>query len=160
MIISRLLKYFSSSSICLSRLFDENDFYKAFLRDLSQAEREVIIESPFISVNRMELLFPVFERLLKRKVTIHIVTRDPAEHDENFRYQITDEILKCAEMGINVVLLRGMHHRKLAIIDRSVLWEGSLNILSHSKSREIMRRVDSHSEAVRMLQFLNLKKVL
>ena len=31
----------------------------------------------------------------------------------------------------------GNHHRKLAILDRKVLWEGSLNILSQTRSREI-----------------------
>jgi hypothetical protein len=48
------------------------------------------------------------------------------------------------------------HHRKLAILDREILWEGSLNILSQSRSREIMRRIKEKKYAQEMFNFLNL----
>lgn len=57
------------------------------------------------------------------------------------RYQATEEILECAEKGIEVTLKKGYFHRKLAIINREVIYEGSLNILSQSNSLEIMRRI-------------------
>lgn len=37
-------------------------------------------------------------------------------------------------------------HEKLAIVDSSILWEGSLNILSHSTTKERMRRFVSETE--------------
>ena len=105
----------------------------------------------------MEVLHPVFQRLLHKKIKIQIVTRDPIEHEQEFyRYQATSEILKYSEMGIKFVLLNGFHHRKLAIIDRSILWEGSLNILSYSKSKEIMRRLEGGDHAQEMIDFLKL----
>jgi len=58
------------------------------------------------------------------------------------RHQATNEILFCKELGINIILLRGSLHRKIAIVDRSILWEGSLNMLSHYNSQEIMRRLN------------------
>ena len=42
-------------------------------------------------------------------------------------------------LGIQVYVTRNEHHHKLAILDRQILWEGSLNILSQTKSREIMQ---------------------
>jgi hypothetical protein len=156
MIFPDLFSHFENTS----QLYNEHTFYKAFLRDLEKAQNEVIIESPFVSSYRMEMLYPVFEKLLERKVLIHIVTRDPSEHNGDYRYQSANEILRCAEMGMNILFPKLNHHRKLAVIDRKVLWEGSLNILSHTKSREIMRRINSKSEAKRMLQFLNLNRVL
>jgi len=108
----------------------------------------------------MEYLRPVFQRLLNKGIKIHIITRDPAEHDENFKHQSTNEILKYKELGINIVLVRGYHHRKLAMIDRQILWEGSLNILSHSNSQEIMRRIDSETETKKMFDFLKLKVLI
>ena len=62
------------------------------------------------------------------------------------------------QIGINIILLKGNHHRKLAIIDRSILWEGSLNILSFSNSQEIMRRIEDKELANQMFIFLKLSR--
>lgn len=139
-----------------SKLFDETSFYKQFIEDLLNSKKEVIIESPYITSSRMELLSPIFKKLVDRGIKIHIVTRDPIEHDEHMQHQATNEILNCCEIGVNIILLRGNHHRKLAIIDREILWEGSLNILSQSHSKEIMRRIDNPTIALDMFSFLNL----
>ncbi len=63
-------------------------------------------------------------------------------------------------MGVQVLLCSGNHHRKLAIIDRKILWEGSLNILSQVRSREIMRRIEGKELAIQMFKFLRLEKFL
>ena len=68
-----------------SSLFDENTFYQKFINDLLNSTKEVIIESPYITTERMEMLKPVFEQLVHRGVKIYIMTRDPKEHSENFR---------------------------------------------------------------------------
>lgn len=150
----------SLEEVSSSKLFDENGFYKAFVRDLLGCKEEVIIESPFVSTSRMELLRPIFTNLISKGVKIHIVTRDPIEHDESNRHFATNEILSYKEMGVNIILLNGYHHRKLAILDQSVLWEGSLNILSHCRSKEIMRRIEGKKSAKEMMDFLSLKKVI
>lgn len=144
-----------------SQLYNEKDFYKNFLKDLTIVKHELILESPYITSSRMDLLTPIFQALLDKGRKIHIVTRDPVEHeDEYLRHQSTNEILKCVELDINMVLLKGYHHRKLAIIDRQILWEGSLNILSHSSSKEIMRRIEGESFAIQMFEFLQLGKLI
>ncbi|MEN9327798.1 MAG: hypothetical protein RI947_606 [Candidatus Parcubacteria bacterium] len=140
-----------------SKLFDETSFYKQFIEDLLNCKKEVIIESPYITSSRMELLTPIFKMLVDKGIKVHIVTRDPIEHDEYMQHQATNEILNCCEIGVNITLLRGNHHRKLAIIDREILWEGSLNILSQNNSREIMRRIERKALAIEMLSFLNLQ---
>lgn len=143
-----------------SKLFDETSFYKQFIEDLQNCRQEVIIESPYITSTRMELLSPIFERLINRNVKIHIVTRDPVEHDENIQHQATEELLNCYEIGVSIILLRGNHHRKIAIIDREILWEGSLNILSQNYSLEIMRRVEGSYFAMNMFNFLNFHHII
>lgn len=137
-----------------SILHDEHTFYQAFIRDLKNCKKEVIIECPFITGTRIEKLLPIFDELLRRRVSIHIITRDPAEHDEFFRDQATNEILRCYELGIKFTLLKGNFHRKLAIIDGTIIWEGSLNILSQCKSKEIMRRIESKAMVKQLNKFL------
>ena len=70
-----------------------------------------------------------------------------------------------AETGISTLLdlgvkllFTGGRHRKLVIIDRSILWEGSLNALSQNSSCEVMRRIESETLAKQMIEFAGLRK--
>ena len=143
-----------------STLFDEKTFYSAFLRDLEGCRNEVIIESPYITSKRAKMLIPIFRNLLQKGVKIYVMTRDPKEHDENMEYQSEDTIRTFEVMGIQVLLCTGNHHRKLAILDRKIIWEGSLNILSYNHSQEIMRRIDGKEIANQMYHFLKLDRYL
>ncbi|MDE2025033.1 MAG: hypothetical protein KGJ07_00905 [Patescibacteria group bacterium] len=143
-----------------SSLFDEKTFYQAFLDDLSHSYQEVIIESPFITTSRMKTFDRVFQNLVKKDVKIFIITRDPKEHDGGYEVQSEDAIRWCEEIGIQILLCSGNHHRKLAMIDRKILWEGSLNILSQSNSREIMRRIDDNVVTQEMFNFLQFSKYI
>jgi len=143
-----------------SILYDEGTFYNKFKQDLLEAKQEVIIESPFITTRRLEMLKPVFETLIDRGIKIFVMTRDPQEHDKFMSKQAEVGIRYFEVLGVQVLLCEGGHHRKLAIIDRKVLWEGSLNILSQTKSREIMRRIDNKGVALEMFEFLKLNRFI
>lgn len=143
-----------------SQLHDEKTFYKALLRDLNNCSEEIIIESPFISSDRMKMLKPAFERLINKGVKVFVVTRDPNEHSNGYQEQSEKEIQYFEVLGVQVLLCVGNHHRKLAILDRKILWEGSLNILSQAHSREIMRRIESKEVTMEMFNFLQLAKHL
>ncbi len=143
-----------------SSLYDEKTFYRQFINDLANCQNEVIIESPFITSARMQMLYPVFEELIRKGVKVFVVTRDPREHSETYKEQSELEIQRFEQLGVQVLLCLGNHHRKLAILDRKILWEGSLNILSQIKSREIMRRIASKQTATEMFTFLNLARFL
>ena len=140
-----------------SSLYDQNTFYRAFERDLLHARQEVIIESPFIAERRMELLLPILRKLSRRGIRIVVNTRHPDEHEGDYGRQAAEAIVTLQDIGATV-LYTGGHHRKLAIIDRKVFYEGSLNILSYRDSCEIMRRVASSVEAKRLLRFIGLMK--
>ncbi len=150
----------NSSNFVSSKLFDETTFYKAFIKDLKRCKEEVIIESPFISCQRMFSMASVFNDLVKRKIKVYIITRDPEEHDVSMKQQAEEEIRNFEMMGVQVLISQNYHHRKLAIIDRKILWEGSLNILSQSYSREIMRRITGAKPARDMFRFLWLDQFI
>jgi len=143
-----------------SSLFDEKTFYDQFIDDLSKCKDEVIIESPFITSARMKMLYPVLEKLIKRDVKVYVVTRDPREHTEPYKEQSEQAIQYFERLGVQALLCVGNHHRKLAIIDRQILWEGSLNILSQIKSREIMKRTHSKEETMQMFNFLKFSRFI
>lgn len=139
-------------------LFDEQSFYPQFIKDLVAANYEVVIESPFITSSRMIQLWPVFRQLLDRNIQIHVFTRDSADHQGSMTDQAEEVIQQFEELGIQTFICKGNFHRKLALIDRIILWEGSLNILSQTKSREIMHRFDDKNNAENMFRFLKLER--
>jgi hypothetical protein len=139
-----------------STLYNENTFYDKFTRDLKRCQYEAIIESPFITSRRLSLLLPVLERLKARHVRITINTRDPEEHDDEYmRSEARSALSTLQHMGIHVLYTSG-HHRKLAILDRRILYEGSLNILSQNNSCEVMRRTESAQLAWQMARFVKI----
>ena len=142
-----------------SRLYDNNTFYRAFEKDLKGARYSVLIESPFITARRMDHLLPLLRKLRLRNVRVVINTRSPEEHDGEYRRQAFTAVISMQELGV-VVLCTGRHHRKLAIIDTEILWEGSLNILSQSDSCEIMRRIESQQLAAEMVFFIGANQWL
>jgi len=139
-------------------LADENSFYYKFEQDLNQAKQEVIIESPFITIPKMRSLKPIFERLVKRGVAVYIITRHPEEHNPFMAEQSETGIQYFEDLGIQVLLCKSLH-RKLAIIDRSIVWKGSLNILSHKSSREFMEREENKQKVGELITFLKYDRV-
>jgi phosphatidylserine/phosphatidylglycerophosphate/cardiolipin synthase-like enzyme len=151
----RLLRKNTSIDLLSSRLYDQNTFYKAFIRDLRHCQKEVIIESPFITTKRMEIFLPIFAKLRQRNVRIIINTRNPDDHEDNYRMQAIYAVAIMQALGIKVFYTVG-HHRKLAIIDKQAIWEGSLNILSFNDSCEIMRKITSVAMAKQLLKFIDM----
>lgn len=150
----------SKCPLSCSSLFDEKTFYDTFVHDLSNCKKEVIIESPFITSLRMNGFRSVFEKILKKGVKVYVITRDPREHEYEMAYQAEIEIQNFERIGVQTLLCTGNHHRKLAILDRRILWEGSLNILSQTHSREIMRRIEDKDTTLQMFDFLQLQNFL
>ena len=137
-------------------LFNEETFYPALIKDLNNCMYEAIIESPFITHKRLYILLPIFEKLKKRGVRVIVNTKDPLEQNNNYlSSEATESISNLQHSGIHVIYTEG-HHRKLAIIDRSILWEGSLNILSQKNSSEVMRRIESTELAWEMVRFIGI----
>ena len=141
-----------TDDIVSSSLHNQDTFFGVFHRDIKQCQKELIIESPFITERRMQVLLPILQKLRKRGVSILVNTRNPDEHDEVYGVQATEAVAQMQALGITVLYTAG-HHRKLAIIDRKVIWEGSLNILSFNDSCEIMRKITSTTLAKQLIDF-------
>jgi phosphatidylserine/phosphatidylglycerophosphate/cardiolipin synthase-like enzyme len=149
----------NGSELLCSSLLNQDNFYGTFEKDLAHAMREVIIESPFITSRRLSYLLPTLRNLIRRKVRVVINTKPAEEQDGDYVWQAKECIETLQQLGIEV-LITGGHHRKLAIIDRQILYEGSLNILSQNDSCEIMRRIYSEQLVIQMINFTDIGKFI
>ncbi|HEU5187283.1 MAG TPA: phospholipase D-like domain-containing protein [Candidatus Saccharimonadales bacterium] len=152
-----LFRRSGSQDLTTSQLFNEKTFYQKFLKDITYCRSELVIESPFITTRRLSSLLPTLERLVRRGVKVTINTRPPMEHEDYLRSEAEAALSVLNRAGVTI-LLTGGHHRKVAIIDRTVLWEGSLNILSYNQSCEIMRRISSPKIAQDMIRFIGIER--
>ena len=137
-----------------SQLFNELTFDRAFREDLAKAKKAIIIESPYMTERRAHYFAALFNRLSEQKVKIRINTRHPRCHSTSMRYQAETAAKILLRNGARIYTYNDLRHRKLAIIDNTILWEGSMNILSHGRSLELMRRYNSTFFCRKMIDFV------
>ena len=146
------------TDLLTSKLYNEVTFYPTFLRDLKCCQSEVIIESPYMTTRRVDQLLPTLRGLVKRGVKVTVNTRYPGHHEKLLRIQAWIVTKQLKQIGVHVKFFDDYHHRKIAVLDGTILYEGSLNILSQCRSREVMRRIESKEMTKQMIQFLGLKR--
>jgi hypothetical protein len=103
----------------------------------------------------MRELYPLIRKATGRGVSFIINTRDPIEHEPRMQREAYQAIGALQDLGVLVLYTTNLH-RKIAIFDDSILWEGSLNILSQGSSAEVMRRIESKVLAKQMRKHLGL----
>jgi hypothetical protein len=126
------------------QVFSQTTFYDAFIQDCSQAHESLVVYSPFITRDGIARWVPIWRDLIARGGRVRVVTR-PSRPPNG---QIGDASIALALIrtmrgeGVAVDLRRSMHE-KIAFVDSTLVWHGSLNILSHRNTSESMLRVNS-----------------
>lgn len=137
-------------------VYTDVEFWPAFGKDLANARCRVIMQSSFLSHPRISELTPVIRQVINRGVTIcafvqqpkHWKTRredlTPAQANELAAFNSFVALLTPLRVHVNI---RKDIHEKVLVIDDLILWEGSLNVLSHTHKKERMRRFVDRGEA-------------
>lgn len=154
--ITRLRRTVDSSELLSSKLYDECSFYDSFARDVSSAKHSILVESPFLTERRVLQFSKLLKRKAKEGVEIVLYTRNPKHHDRILEVQAWKALKILKDSGVRIFMCDDMRHRKIAIIDDEILWEGSLNIFSQSESCEIMRRTTLEIMCNQMKRFTKL----
>lgn len=146
-----------ATPLLYSEIVDEHGFYGKFSKDIRVASSRIIIESPYITVRRAQEITPLLRKAVYRGVKVTIYTRNSYHHDGILVTESINGIGILREVGATVITCNDMRHRKLAIIDDYILWEGSLNMLSQNGRREVMRRSVSKELCQQMMQFIKVR---
>jgi transcriptional regulator with XRE-family HTH domain len=129
----------------MHQVFDHKDFYAQLDRDLKSARFLVIIQSPFMTLRRVNSLKPILSDCVAKGVRVCVFTQkidSRYSKDEDYADKVAT-LKKVMDMLFSI----GVHvnyvpkiHEKLVTIDESVFWEGSLNPLSYRDTSERMTR--------------------
>ena len=123
--------------------FNDVDFEKAFSHDVKQSKRWVVIFSPFVTMDRVARIGDLLRVKISAGVKVRCVTRPPRLHGSIPESEVRKAIDSLEKIGV-VIDYRANMHEKVSLIDNSIVWWGSLNVLSHSgRSDEVMTRVSN-----------------
>lgn len=138
-----------------SSIYSAEEFWPAFTRDIKAAYAHIIIQSPFLAARRIKAIANDIRAATAGGVTVCAIVQEPPHFNAALDAVQPEITYNLQEFRLVVEMLRslGAHvnlrkniHAKLALIDDRVLWEGSLNILSHASTKEHMRRWNSLSQ--------------
>ena len=136
-------------------LHTEKNFWAQFLLDIKTVSERLIILSPFITVRRSGVLMDFFRAMVGRQVQVRVYTRPKNQQRGEMESQADIVIEQLRAIGVKVIERPSMH-QKVAILDNSIAWEGSLNILSHRDSGEQMRRFEGRWTVEEIIRNLEL----
>lgn len=137
---------------------NEISFYPAFKKDLYEAEERVIMISPFITPNRISTLIDYFRHLVDQGIEVIIFTR-PTNRQPIEKQEAEKLIKMMKDMNIKIILERDIH-QKIIFIDKKICWFGSLNVLSHNRSEELMVRFEGSSTIEKLYEYSRINLYL
>ncbi len=122
-------------------VFNQATFDAAIEADIVNAKESIIIFSGFVTPNRVAKLGDLLRTKTTSGVKVRCVTRPP-NRNGTMDPQRSKDALDALE-GINCVVdCRARIHEKVVLIDKEIVWHGSLNVLSHTHlTDESMTRV-------------------
>jgi len=120
--------------------FDKDNYYKMFREDLINARNEVIISSPYISSSGTERLIRDLISMSNRSVSVKLITYPAEYYSDDIKERI--ELLH-SKLTVSGILIQYTEHisSKFAIIDREILWYGSMNLVSNIKDDDDEMRI-------------------
>jgi DNA-binding Xre family transcriptional regulator len=141
--------------------FTEQTFYGSFYNDLKHARALVLIQSPYLGIERMANARPVLRECIRRNVRVCVFVRRPKGwHNREF-----DPRMKSMEVLMHQLESDGVHvtmkqaaHEKYVVIDGNILYRGTLNPLSQIDSSEEMFRYMNPQLALKVVMEKGLDK--
>ncbi|XHH07618.1 MAG: AAA domain-containing protein [Candidatus Bathyarchaeia archaeon] len=140
-------------------IYDQTNFYETFLEDMKKAKSRIVIFSPFVSRKRVESLLADFQTVSQKGIPIYVITRKTPKND------VIDDLI-----GKNVKVIfasKGLgfeefdkFHFKLALVDSSVVYYGSLNILAQLESAESMMAFRTKKTVNALIRYFGIDGII
>ncbi len=88
---------------------------------------------------------------IKNKTKVVIITRPPEDFKSKDTDLINETLVLLKESGAGVIL-KSNFHQKFAIIDKKIVWYGSINLLSFGSAEESIMRLESSNIANELIK--------
>ena len=120
--------------------FDKDTYYKLFRDDIIHAHSEITISSPYVSSAGVERLIRDVLLCDKEKVSIKLITYSVEHYSEDIQGRIDTLHNKLVGSGVEIQYTEHISSR-YAVIDKEIIWYGSMNLLSSIKDDDDEMRI-------------------
>ena len=134
----------------IGTIFNEQSFLSVLSNDMEQATKEILIFSPYLSKGRVSQMKRLFVTSLQQGANVVVFTRSPESFSNASRQKVFDMIADLKNGNVKVIVKERIH-QKFAIVDRRIVWYGSINLLSYGRSEESMMRFENREIAEELL---------
>nr|WP_320010803.1 DEAD/DEAH box helicase family protein [uncultured Desulfobulbus sp.] len=135
-------------------IFDQNSFLPVFLHDLVSGMKEILIVSPFLRTRRTAQMIENLRPAAAKRVVVRVITKLPSEFSPGDQVPFKKALALFEGTGITVEH-RARIHQKFALIDRKIVWYGSVNLLSFGSAQESLMRIESTGIAQELEKTIN-----
>ena len=122
-----------------------------FCSDLSMANKEILIVSPFLRKRRTAQMIQFLKQPLDKHIQINVITRPLADFKIKDQGPFQSALGLFKDTGIHVGFQSNIH-QKFAIIDHRIVWYGSINLLSYGSAQESIMRLESSNIAHELMK--------
>ena len=132
-------------------IYNQITFQDRFLQDVRQARESVVIVSPYVTVKRVKWIEAALAQCAQKRVKVTVLTRVPEMLPASSQSGAWTAMKMLEALRVEVIC-RDAIHQKYAVIDGSIVWYGSVNLLSFGASQESVMRLQSGSIARALLE--------
>lgn len=132
-------------------IYDKKSYQEVYLKDLTESNKNLIISSPGINERKVKQLIALMQKKQEDGISVMVLTLSPESYPEK-RVEKTRELIRCL-VGVGIrVIERPVMHEHYAVIDKEIVWYGSMNLLSGEKEDDNLMRVLSKDIAQELLE--------
>lgn len=133
---------FGASDEPVSVIYGGHTFTVPFEQDLTDAGRSIIVVSPGLQKGRLIKLLLLLQKAQTVGVEIILHTKAVDVYDAKYQESVQEAITMAEKTGIAVHTHKELQ-RRYAVIDRSIVWYGSVDFLAFGrKDMDVIRFVN------------------
>ena len=135
----------------LDIIFTKENFLPVFNRDIIDAQKEILIVSPFIRQKRTRQMIRHLNVAIRKPIRVTVVTR-PKEDFPEKDYMAFQKARDLLTQSWITIIFKAKIHQKFAIMDQKIVWYGSINLLSYGSAQESIMRIESFNIANELMK--------
>jgi len=131
-------------------IFDIDNYKEIYYKDLKNANKEIIISSPMITKKKIETYLSLLQEKQEAGVRVVIITQHPDMYkfgDISYWISLQNSL---QELGMELIVTDDYCHH-YCIVDREVVWYGSINFLGKEDFEDNMMRIINKPIATELL---------
>ena len=132
-------------------IFDSDTYLSVYEKDLKSALSDIVISSPTLGKYKVHRMISILKERQEAGVKVTIVTWHPDEYKygkDEHRIELM-ELLRNAGFHIELMTESCQHY---AVVDKEIVWYGSMNLLSKDDIEDNIMRVSSKAIAEELLE--------